>query len=378
VLLRRRLAHELVGRSLDTACGGRIIVYANDYLTSLMTRLTIKDVAHAANVSVATVSHVLNETRYVSPELSERVRAVIRDLRYVRDGSARGLRSRRTQVIGLIVPDNTNAFYSQLAQTIEDEGFAAGYTTILCNSGDQPKRERRYLEAMIEKRVDGLILVSTRHDATGLSSLLAQLDCPVVVVDRDISLPDVDLVLADNIGGARAATKHLVDQRHRDVAFISGPSELPSSLERLRGWREQLADEGIEARSDFVFAGDFHIESGRRAVAAFLRAHPAPTAIFAANDLMAFGALTEIIARGLRIPDDIALVGFDDTLSAQLTSPPLSSVRQPVREMARLAVSFLLARIRKEQLGSAQRVVVPTELVVRGSSLAIKHHKEGG
>jgi LacI family transcriptional regulator len=328
---------------------------------------TMKQVARAADVSVATVSHVINKTRFVSPALSERVHDAMQSLGYTPDATARSLRVRRTQTIGLVIPDNSNPFFAELARVIEDEGFAAGYTTIFGNSNEQADREREYLQTLVSKRVDGLIVAPARDDDGTLEELLRSSQTPVVVVDRDGALRRADVVLYDNAGGSHEATRHLLELGHTEIGCIAGPSTIRPAADRVRGFRRALAEAGIDPAPGAIVEADFHYAAGREAAARLLDALPDLTAIFAANDLMAAGAIRELAARGLSVPEDVSVVGFDDAPLAEMLSPAMTTVRQPLHEMARTAVSLLLARIGGDG-GTFARHVLPTELVVRDST----------
>jgi LacI family transcriptional regulator len=329
---------------------------------------TMKEVARAAEVSVATVSHVINRTRFVSPALAERVQTAMRDLGYTPDGTARSLRIRRTETIGLLVPDNRNPFFAELGQAIEEAGFAAGYTTIFGNSAERPDRERQYVETLVAKRVDGLIIAPSRDGAGVLDTLLRPSKIPVVVIDRDPELLGADVVLYDNEGGSAAATRHLLDLGHTRIAFVAGPAHLAPAAGRLEGFRRALAEAGLEPAA--IVEGDFHYEGGY-AAARRLLADAAPTAIFAANDLMAAGAMRALGERGMHVPDEVSVVGFDDAPLAEMVSPAVTTVRQPLHDMAHVAVTLLLERIAGIG-GGPQRHVLPTELVVRSSTAPVR------
>jgi LacI family transcriptional regulator len=333
----------------------------------------MKEVARAADVSVATVSHVINRTRFVSSELAERVRDAMNELGYTPDATARSLRVRRTQTIGLVVPDNSNPFFAELGQAIEEAGFDAGYTTILGNSAEQPDRERRYVQALVAKRVDGLIVAPSRDDGGTLEAILGPAKIPVVVIDRDVHLPGADAVLYDNEGGSVAATRHLLALGHTKIAFVAGPPAVQPAAERLRGFRRALVEAGLD--DGRVVEADFHYPGGRDAAARLLATGAAPTAIFAANDLMAAGVLRELAARGIQVPDDISVVGFDDAPLAEMVSPTVTTVRQPLQQMAETALALLLARIGGDGRRSS-RHVLPTELIVRESSGPVARSSE--
>lgn len=327
----------------------------------------MKEVARAAQVSVATVSHVINGTRFVSPALAERVQEAMRGLGYTPDATARSLRVRRTQTIGLVIPDNSNPFFAQLAQVIEEEGFEAGYTTILGNSTEQAERERRYVETLVSKRVDGLIAALSRDDDGSLAAILGPSRIPLVVIDRDVRMPGADVVVYDNAGGARAATRHLLELGHVHIGCIAGPADVRPAAERVEGFRGALREAGLALQEEHVVEGDFHYDGGRSAAARLLDESDGLTAIVAGNDLMAAGAMRLLAERGLRVPEDVSVVGFDDAPLAEMVSPALTTVRQPLQAMAQTAVSLLLERIAGTD-GGVQRRVLPTELVVRGST----------
>ena len=329
--------------------------------------------ARLAGVSVATVSHVVNSTRYVSPELSERVRTVMAEIGYRPNGTARSLRLQRTQTIGLVVPD-INPFFAELARIIEDEGFAAGYTTVLGNADGRPERERRYVETLLSKQVDGLILGSTLADATTLVSLVGRSGTPLVLIDRDLPAVGADIVLADHAGGAYALTRHLLELGHRRIACITGPERLPSSEGRAEGYHRALEEFGIESRPEWLAPGAFEFGGGRRAMARLLEADPGLTAVFATNDLMAVGAMRELAERGLRVPQDVSVGGFDDAMPATLISPELTTVRQPLQEMGREAVEMLRARMDGDS-GEARRIVLAAELVPRKSAGPVRRRR---
>jgi LacI family transcriptional regulator len=327
----------------------------------------MNDVARVAEVSIATVSHVINRTRFVSPERVERVQAAMRELDYTPDANARSLRIGRTETIGLVVPDNTNPFFAELARWIEDAGFEAGYTTILGNSNERPDRERRYIATLLSKRVDGLIITPTaRSDDAALTASLHKARIPIVLMDREIDLPVADVVLYDDAAGSGEAARHLLDLGHTRFACVAEPSGVPP--ERVEGFRQALREAGVNLDEDAVVPGDFHFAGGREATARLLATGAPFTALFAANDLMAAGAIRELGAHDLSVPHDVSVVGFDDAPIAEMVSPPLTTVRQPLRDMAEVAVSLLLARLSGRADAKRARRVLATSLVVRDST----------
>src|SRR3954447_16532322 len=329
---------------------------------------TMNDVARVADVSIATVSHVINGTRFVSPERVERVHAAMVELDYTPDATARSLRVGRTDTIGLIVPDNSNPFFGELARWIEDAGFEAGYTTILANSNERSYRERRYISTLLSKRVDGLIITPTAEsDDEAVIGSRRKLRIPIVVMDRDIDHPSADVVICDNGGGSGDAARHLLELGHKEIACIAGPPGVPQA--RLEGFLREAYAGGVDVADDAIVSGDFHFAGGREATIALLASSIPFTAVFAANDMMAAGAIRELHAQGLRVPGDVSVVGFDDAPIAEMLSPTLTTVRQPVQEMADAAVSLLLARVSNGgEASKPTRRVLPTALVVREST----------
>src|SRR4051794_3963301 len=329
---------------------------------------TMNDVARVAEVSIATVSHVINGTRFVSPQRIERVHAAMRDLDYTPDATARSLRVGRTNTIGLVIPDNSNPFFAELARRIEEAGFDAGYTTVLGNSGERPERERQYVGTLLSKRIDGLIIAPFRTVDKALMRVLAKAPIPVVVIDRDDVLPIADVVLHDDAGGGRQAAQHLLELAHEQIVCVAGPPHQGSTPGRLEGFLRALAEAGIVLADDAIAAGDYHFDGGRAATARLLSSGRRFTALFAANDLMAAGAVRELLAYGLSVPDDVSVVGFDDAPLAEMISPALTTVRQPLQQMADAAVSLLLARMAGDGDDTRARQLLPTSLVVRDST----------
>lgn len=329
---------------------------------------TLRDVARRAGVSIATVSYVLNGTRSVSPEVEARVWEAVAALGYRPNRLARGLRRKRTHVLGLIVPDSANPFFAEIARGLEDLSFAHDYSLILCNSDGDPAKEQRYLGVLIEQQVDGIALVSARATPVHLT-ILQERGIPFVVVDRDLPGLEADCVLADNFQGGYLATRHLIDRGHRRIACITGPSDLTPSADRVRGYQKAMEEAGIEPLELWIHRGDFRAESGYHAARLFLSLPPSirPTAIFACNDLMAIGAMRAIGEAGLSIPQDIALVGFDDIVLASYVIPSLTTVAQPTYEMGRLAGELLLRRIQARGCPPARRLL-PVRLIVRHST----------
>jgi LacI family transcriptional regulator len=339
---------------------------------------TIKDVAEHAGVSITTVSHVINQTRYVSEELTQKVYDAMQALDYRPNIVARSLRSGRTRTIGLMIPDISNAFFAEISRKIEDKGFEFGYNMILCNTDESPEKEERYIDVLVAKQVDGLIFISA-GDSGGFQKNPYRNEIPVVIADREVEGIESDVVLIDNYAGGFTATKYLISLGHQRIGCISGPSPIRPSANRVEGYRAVLEAAGIPFDPDLLRVGDFRFEGGERCTEDLLNLPDPPTAIFAGNDMMALGAMRVIKRAGLRVPEDISLIGFDNTPLASLVSPQLTTISQPMKEMADLAVELLIEKINlKEKLKhnkdlkpEFKRIVLDTELIIRGSTAVL-------
>ena len=326
---------------------------------------TILDVAQHARVSVTTVSHVINETRYVSEELRQRVLTAVEELGYQPNALARSLRVKRSHTIGMILPDNTNPYFAEIARSIEDASHRHGYSTILCNSDDNPTKEQRYIQVLMEKQVDGIILVSV--GAQSAQNILLRNNSAIIMLDRTDPFLCCDSVQIDNVQGGWLATRHLLDLGHRRIACLAGPNTVIPSDGRVQGY-EKAMHETPEAESYIrVMLGDFHADSGYDLTRTLLSESPESTAIFACNDLMAIGAMRAIQERGLRVPDDVSVVGFDNIALARFVTPPLTTVAQPKYEMGQLALQLLLERIENKELPN-RFPILECGLVIRAST----------
>ncbi|SFE94897.1 LacI family DNA-binding transcriptional regulator [Paracidovorax wautersii] len=334
---------------------------------------TIKDVAQHAQVSVTTVSHVLNGTRHVSAAGRARVEEAIRTLGYVPSAIARSLKRNNTRTLGMLIPNSSNPYFAEIVHAVEDRAFGAGYNVILCNTNDEPHRQGSYLQVLAERRIDGLIVVSTGHDAT-LPTQLAGLTVPTVLVDREIAIGEQpgDMVETAHHQGGLLATRHLLSLGHRRIACIGGQEGLAPSEQRIAGWRAALAEAGasvLAGSEALLWHGHFTSQGGYEAMHALLRSPVPPTAVFVCNDLMAMGALCAAHERGLRVPEALSLVGFDDIELAAFTSPPLTTVAQPKQRIGALAVDMLMERIEGRRQ-AARQVMLQPELRVRASTAA--------
>lgn len=330
---------------------------------------TIKDVALRAGVSVTTVSHVVNDTRHVSAKGRERVEQAIRELGYVPNAMARSLKSNTTSTLGMLIPNSSNPYFAEIVRIVEDRCFGAGYTLVLCNTDDEPRRQSVYLQVLAERRIDGLIVVSTgAGDDDSLVTQLHGLRIPTVLVDREISDPACDLVETAHMQGGLLAVRHLLSLGHKRIACIGGPVGVMPSEQRIEGWRMALAEAGAPPHADaLLWRGGFTSQGGYEAMHAILRTEQAPSAVFVCNDLMAIGALRAAHESGVHVPDDLSIVGFDDIELSAYTSPPLTTVAQPKERIGALAVDMLLERVGGKRR-DARKVVLQPELRVRAST----------
>ena len=330
-----------------------------------MTR--ISEVAAAAKVSPATVSRVLNGSQSVSPTLAKRVREAVDRLGYQPHGVARNLRKRSTQVLGLIISDIGNPFFTTLVRGVEDVAKEAGDLLILCNSDEDPAKESEYLNFLASERVAGILVAAASSQASTLSAVVER-KVPVVAVDRRPSLRGLDMVLINNRAGARLAVEHLLQQGCRRIGCVTGPLRASTSSERASGYRGALRRNGHDIDPSLLVVGDFKREGGFEATLELLALDDPPDGLFVANNLMTEGALAALRESDRDIPEDVAVVGFDDMSWATVVQPTLTTVAQPTYEMGVRATQVLLERVRGDR-SAAHHVVFKPELRVRESSL---------
>jgi LacI family transcriptional regulator len=325
------------------------------------------DVARLARTSVATVSAIVNGSARVSPELAARVREAIAAVGYRPDGIARSLKKGSTQTIGLLVTDITNPFFTAVVHSVEDAAQARGYSVILCNSDENFAEERTYLDLLLTRRVDGLILVPTGK-AADYAGFGSGLRAPVVFIDRVIPGVAVDTVTVDNLGASQAAVEYLLRLGHRRIGIVTGLPHLSTSAERLKGYRRALRKAGIAVDPELVRQGDFRQEGAFQAAQSLLALRSRPTAIFASNNLMAIGTMLAVRAAGLSCPEDVSLACFDDFDWAGVFHPRLTVLRQPTAEIGQRAMALLLERLGGAKNGTApHHIALKAELVVRDS-----------
>jgi LacI family transcriptional regulator len=343
---------------------------------------TIKDVAALAGISYTTVSHVLNKTRPVSEPVRLKVEAAIAQLDYVPSAVARSLKARNTCTIGLLIPNGINPYFAELARGIEDHCERNGFCVILCNSDDNPEKQRSYLRVLLEKRVDGLIVSSVDGDVS-FAGGLAEVRTPLVVVDRELEGIEADMVRIDHEQGAYLATRHLLDLGHRHIACIGGPPDTLVAEMRQAGYRRAMLEAGVEVLPAWTVNSEFSSPAGYEAAVSLLN-HQPPTAIFAGNDMIAIGVLRAAAERGVAVPKDLSVVGFDDIQMSRYVYPALTTVGQSIRQLGETAAEMLLSRIAAPDTAPVRKRLVTPSVVVRESTaspqsvsgMTLKHSDE--
>lgn len=329
---------------------------------------TIKQIAALAEVSTATVSHVLNESAYVSPKLRERVLKVVREFNYHPNQLARSLRTKQSRTVGMIIPNINNPFFPAVVRGVEDVLNRQGYTLIVGNSDYDIQKEEEYYRTFCAKRVDGLVLEITPIRAPEYLRRHNAEETPVVFIDRLYRGVKGDAVLVDNITGSHQAIAHLLDGGHRRIGIVTGPLQMLMASRRLEGYRRALQDRGIEVCQELIREGRFDVQSGYEQAKTLLELSPRPTALFACNGLMTMGCVRAIFESRLRCPEDIALVSFDDLEWFDLIRPRISAVANPAYTLGATAAGILVKRMTKTLEGPPQRRILKAELMVRESS----------
>ena len=327
---------------------------------------TITDVATLAGVSTATVSRVLNENPRVNPEMARRVKEAIAELGYRPSPAARTLRTQQSRVWALLIPDVRNPFFTEMVRGIEDVAYTAGYSLILCNTDEDSEKERTYLELALAERVTGIILAPTHPPTSSLAEVIEN-DVPIVTVDRKVDGYDLDHVVVNNVAGAEQAVEHMLECGYGRLGCISGPLETTTGQERLAGFRRGIERNGAQVDDSLVQVGDFREASGTRAMERLLQLDRPPDAVLVANNLMTLGALEAVLNAGFRIPDQIAIIGFDDSPWNVLSRPSITSIAQPTYELGTETSRLLMSRI-EGYTGPAREVMLSPTLRIRSST----------
>lgn len=325
----------------------------------------VKEVAALAEVSVGTVSNVLNRPELVAPRTRARVEQAIKDLGFVPNATARQLRRGRARVIGLVVPDIANPFFTEMARGVEDAAMEAGYVVILCNSDEQAAREDRYLEVLEAQRVGAILITPARQGLKPLSRLLDN-GTAIAMLDNDQSTQDVCSASVDDELGGELAAEHVIGLGHRTITWLAGPADIPQVADREAGLRRAADRAGVPIMR--IQAGQMTAAAGQAAMAEALDSGLSPTAVICANDLLALGAIRSLAAHGLVVPRDVSVVGYDDIEFAANAAVPLTSVRQPKYEMGYSAAKLVIAECEDPTTHAHQRVQFQPQLVIRDST----------
>jgi len=337
-------------------------------------RVTIREVARAAGVSVATVSRVLNESGPVAGETRDRIRRVAGELRYIPNGAARSLSMRRTGTLGVLLPDLYGEFFSEVIRGLDQAAQRARFHLLLSSSHNNRHDIEAALQAM-RGRVDGLVVMSPHIDVDVLADNLPE-SLPAVMLNTPQSTSEFDTLSVDNFGGARAMVAHLAEHGHRRIAMVRGPEPNHDARERLRGYRAALEEAGIRPEAALEVEGDFTEEAGFRAVRRLLALDVPPTALFAANDSTAIGAMSALREAGVAVPAAMAVAGFDDIPISRYLTPALSSVRVSINDLGARAMEQLVRAVEEENRHERIHQTLPTSLVIRDSCGS--HRENGG
>lgn len=322
---------------------------------------SIKEVAKHAGVSVATVSRVLNDKGYVSEDARKRVEKAIADLDYKPNAVARSLFKKTSKTIGLLVPDIVNPFFPELARAVEDTLSRLGYTVILCNTDESQEKEQSYLEMMVQKYIDGMIVASNTLNAAQVTKY----NIPVVSIDREIS-KELPSIMVENKKGASMAVSFLKKKGRKRIAHLRGPAYIPNAVERCSGYLEEVGKEPWFEES-YIADGNYEMKTSIESTLQLLKTHPEIDAIFAGNDLSAIGAIKAIHKLGKNVPGDIAVVGFDGIMLSESTTPELTTVAQPIYELGEMAATTLVKLI-EQQPDKQPFYKLPVQLIERQST----------
>lgn len=328
---------------------------------------TISDVARLAGVSTMTVSRVVNKSDYVSELTRVRVERAIAELAYVPNALARQLRTKRTKTLALVMADITNPFFTTVARGVEDVAGPRGFGVLFCNTDESEVEEVDYVSMLIQRQIDGVLLVPATSSSRSLALLRSQ-NVPVAILDRRVRSRHVDVVRGDSEAGAYTLVRYLIELGHRRIAVLAGRKTVSTSVDRVAGFTRALAEAGIVPDPALVRYGGYHQSEGYAMARDVLDVVPAPTAIFAANNFIAVGAIRAVREAGLRVPADLSIVGFDDLPSDWSMDPFLTVVAQPAYTIGQRAAELLLERIDGHAPTTAREIVLPGELIVRRSS----------
>ncbi len=329
--------------------------------------VTMKDIAERANVSVVTVSRALNNKDDISSETKDRVLKIARELDYTGNDVARSLITRKTGIIGVIVPNAADSFYASVIQGINDRSFQKEYSIILCSTKENTDKELEYITLLRKKRVEGLLIYPLQQDSRYID-VLKTIDIPFVMMNRHSEALNSSYVINDNVAGTYEAVRYLLQQGHAKITYICAKPEASSGRERIEGCRKAMNERRLQSQSLHVLYCEETITSCYNVVKSEIRSGLDSTVLFVYDDKLALGAMRAIYEEGLRIPEDIAIVGYDDIETAAFYHPPLTTVRQPAREIGEIATDILMKNLSSDDNWGKRHVVLKPELIIRESA----------
>ncbi|WP_425280980.1 ribose operon transcriptional repressor RbsR [Mixta intestinalis] len=327
---------------------------------------TMKDVARMAGVSTSTVSHVINNNRFVSEAIREKIEAAIRELNYAPSALARSLKINQTHTIGMLLTASSNPFYAEVVRGVENSCYERGYSLVLCNTEGDEERMNRSLETLLQKRVDGLLIMCTESHLPSVDILTRYPGIPSVMMDWAPFEGDSDIIQDNSLLGGELAANYLIARGYQRIACIAGPLDKTPACLRLEGFKKAITAAGLPLPAEYIVNGDFEFQGGFNGMNALLACKIRPQAVFTSNDAMAVGAYHALYQAGLRIPEDMAIMGYDNIELARYMTPPLTTIHQPKDELGELAIDTLIHRM-KAPGASQQKLVLTPELIERHS-----------
>ncbi|MGF7452316.1 HTH-type transcriptional repressor PurR [Pasteurella bettyae] len=327
---------------------------------------TIKDVAKMAGVSTTTVSHVINKTRHVADETTQAVIDAIKALNYSPSAVARSLKVNTTKSIGMVVTTSEAPYFAEIIHAVEEQCYRQGYSLFLCNTQNDPDKVKNHLEMLAKKRVDGVLVMCSEYLDDSRHALKDFSYMPMVVMDWGPVNPDTDLILDNSFEGGYLAGKHLVENGHKKIGYLSAELKKVTAKQRYQGFMKALSEANVTMNPDWLFEGSFEPEDGYECMNKLLAMENKPTAVFCCNDIMALGAISAIADKGLRVPDDISVIGYDNVHSSRFFAPPLTTIHQSKARLGERALKLLFERISNKE-AKRETIEIHPELVVRKS-----------
>lgn len=332
--------------------------------------ITIKDIAKQAGVSISTVSRVINGSKPVSSEIRQKVMKIIEDTGYMPNPIARSLVMKKSQLIGVVVPDISNTFINEILSGVEEIGRMYNYDTLLCSTYGNQEQELRYLNLLKAKQVEGIVFMTWDLDDR-LIKYISQLDIPIVLINRNTDKLEIPSVSIDNYSAAYEMTKFLIDNGHRDIALMRRQGTDAFTMKIYEGYKKALEDNEIKVDENIIYEGEYNVEKGYELTKELIKRDKLPTAIFASNDVMAIGAINALTDNGYKVPQDISVVGFNDIQLSSIYRPKLTTIHQPIYDIGAVAIRMIIKKINNEELDS-KIVKLPHDLIERESMIPNK------